>query len=159
VLRLLIAGIAVTLTVLASFGPITAFFSVSTSSYPFMVLLNVVMFAVAGLLGLSFLLQTLHRLSLIHSQLPEENFLPVEAESTEKADPVSPIQMPAGHLLAGHVKTVFRCWIVVFGLVGAQMSWVLRPFIGNPDQDFTWFRPRDSNFFEAVWNSILNLFP
>jgi hypothetical protein len=22
------------------------------------------------------------------------------------------------------------CWVVVFGLVGAQMGWVLRPFIG-----------------------------
>lgn len=169
VMRLLIAGIAVTLAVLTSFGPITAFFSVSTTSYPFMVLLNVLMFAVAGLLGLSFLLQTLHRLSVIHSQMPQ----PIPEESfdagqlsgtlgsvpnTGPADPASPLEMPAGHLLAGHVKTVFRCWIVVFGLVGAQMSWVLRPFIGNPDQPFTWFRPRQSNFFEAVWHALLSLF-
>jgi hypothetical protein len=175
-LRLLIAGIAVTLAVLASFGPITAFFSVSTTSYPFMVLLNVVMYAIAGLLGLSFLLQTLHRLSMIHARmpepLPEESFQPVDEKvsgtlgsvpdskppDTEKVDPVSPLEMPAGHLLAGHVKSVFRCWIIVFGLVGAQMSWVLRPFIGNPDQPFTWFRPRQSNFFEAVWHALVNLF-
>jgi hypothetical protein len=159
VMRLLIAGIAVTLAVLASFGPITAFFSVSTKSYPFMVLLNVLMFAVAGLLGLSFLLQTLHRLSVIHTQtpvpLPEDSFQP---DDSPAKDPASPLEMPAGHLLAGHVKTVFRLWIVVFGLVGAQMSWVLRPFIGNPDEPFTWFRPRQSNFFEAVWHALLNLF-
>ncbi|HUQ71992.1 MAG TPA: hypothetical protein VM165_20845 [Planctomycetaceae bacterium] len=166
VLRLLIAGISVTLAVLASFGPIVAFFAVSTTSYPFMVLLNVLMFAVAGLLGLSFLLQTLHRLSIIHTRTPEvvpdDHFEPVEeaapTPSHESSDPPSPLDMPMGHLLAGHVKSVFRCWIVVFGLVGAQMSWVLRPFIGNPDQPFTWFRPRDSNFFEAVWHSLLNLF-
>ncbi|MDZ4687975.1 MAG: hypothetical protein SH850_23120 [Planctomycetaceae bacterium] len=167
VLRLLIAGISVTLAVLASFGPIVAFFAVSTTSYPFMVLLNVLMFAVAGLLGLSFLLQTLHRLSIIHTRtpevVPEDHFEPVEEPSSlavadEKVNPASPLDMPVGHLLAGHVKSVFRCWIVVFGLVGAQMSWVLRPFIGNPDRPFSWFRERDSNFFEAVWHSLLNLF-
>ena len=56
------------------------------------------------------------------------------------------------------MKTVFRCWIVVFGLVGSQMGWVLRPFIGNPDEPFTFFRQRQSNFFEAVWHEIVNLF-
>jgi hypothetical protein len=30
------------------------------------------------------------------------------------------------------------------------MSWVLRPFIGNPDLPFTWFRARESNFFIDV---------
>ena len=35
---------------------------------------------------------------------------------------------------------------------------LLRPFIGNPDQPFTWFRERDSHFFEAVWHAVVNLF-
>ena len=61
-LRLLVSALGVNLAVLASLGPIVAFFSVCTTSYPFMVLLNVVLFAVAGLMGLTFLLQTLHRL-------------------------------------------------------------------------------------------------
>src|SRR5947199_302216 len=52
------------LAVLSSLGPIFAFFSVSTTSYSFMILVNVVVFAVSGLLGLVFLLQTLHRLSV-----------------------------------------------------------------------------------------------
>ena len=64
VLRLLVAALGVMLAVLASFGTIVVFFSLCTTSYPFMVLLNVAMFAVAGLLGMGFLLQTLHRLSL-----------------------------------------------------------------------------------------------
>src|SRR3954453_18771582 len=64
VLRLLIAALGVMLAVLASFGTIVVFFSLCTTSYPFMVLLNVALFAVAGLLGMGFLLQTLHRLSL-----------------------------------------------------------------------------------------------
>ena len=48
--------------------------------------------------------------------------------------------------------------LVVFGLVGAQMGWVLRPFIGNPNIPFTWFRGRQSNFFEAVLHTLGNLF-
>ena len=63
VVRLLVAALAVMLALQASFGTIVLFFSVSTTSYAFMVLLNVVLFAVSGFLGLGFLLQTLQRLS------------------------------------------------------------------------------------------------
>ena len=62
-LRLLIASQAVLLAVLASFGPIVAFFSVTSTSYYFILLLNVVFFGLSGLLGVNFLLQTLHRLT------------------------------------------------------------------------------------------------
>src|SRR5262249_57268077 len=72
VLRLLIASVGVNVTVLASLGPIVAFFSVCTTSYPFMLIFNVVVFAVAGLFGLRFLLQTLHRLSVAGSPRPAE---------------------------------------------------------------------------------------
>ncbi len=58
VVRLLAAGLAIIVAVLASLGPIVAFFSVSTTNYPFMVLLNVVVFAAAGSMGMMFLLQT-----------------------------------------------------------------------------------------------------
>jgi len=47
---------------------------------------------------------------------------------------------------------------VVFCLVGAQMSWVLRPFIGDPERPFEWFRPRESNFFESVRRTVGVLF-
>jgi hypothetical protein len=60
-------------------------------------------------------------------------------------------------VLSRHVKTVFRCWVVLFGLVGAQMGWVLRPFIGDPSRPFTWLRPRESNFFEAVFAALADL--
>ena len=62
--RLLVAALAVNLAVLASLGPIVAFFSLSTTSYPFMVLLNVLVCGVSGILGLAFLLQTLHRMTV-----------------------------------------------------------------------------------------------
>jgi hypothetical protein len=37
------------------------------------------------------------------------------------------------------------------------MGWVLRPFIGNPNVPFTWFRDRHSNFFEAVLHTLGSL--
>src|SRR3954468_6967976 len=64
VLRLLVASLAVTLAVLASIGPIVAFFSLSTISYHFMIVLNTAVFAISGALGLVFLLQTLHRMTI-----------------------------------------------------------------------------------------------
>ena len=159
VVRLLAATMAVTVAVLASLGPIVAFFSVSTTSYSFMVLLNVAVFAAAGGLGLAFLLQTLQRLSDAPALPP-----PTEAEEfvgREKIDGPGPsaIEPADDRPLGRHVKAVFRCWVILFGLVGAQMGWVLRPFIGDPSRPFAWFRGRESNFFEAVWNAIRNLLP
>jgi hypothetical protein len=168
VLRLLVASLAVNLAVLASLGPIVAFFSVSTESYPFMVLFNVLMFSVAGLLGLVFLLQTLNRLassahvairptdvpaSSLEAKVPAKG-PPIDAELIEKPGALDAIE---GHVLGRHVKIVFRCWVIVFALVGAQMGWVLRPFIGSPDQPFQWFRSRESNFFEAVGRTLISL--
>ncbi|OHB83430.1 MAG: hypothetical protein A2V98_16525 [Planctomycetes bacterium RBG_16_64_12] len=175
-LRLLIASLAVNVTVLASLGTIVAFFSVTTTSYPFMVLLNVAVFAVAGMMGVAFLLQTLHRLTLA-TQPPPEPLLPAEPieappEAPTSDEPLSngaiieaqlagdpgALQRPDNRVISERVKVIVRCWIVVFALVGAQMGWVLRPLVGAPTVDFHWFRPRGSNFFEAVWNSFASLF-
>jgi hypothetical protein len=154
VFRLLVAGLAVTLAVLASFSPIVAFFSVSTTSYPFMVLLNVAMCAVAGVLGLKFLGRTLHRLTLPATVPP-----PIPATPAEIVQrPPSALDETEGQVPGKHVKGVFRCWMVLFALVGSQMGWVLRPFIGSPDAPFTFFRERNANFFAGVWGHILNLF-
>jgi hypothetical protein len=59
--------------------------------------------------------------------------------------------------LGNDVKVVFRVWILVFGLVGAQMSWVLRPFLGHPGTEFALLRARESNFFEAVLSALSHL--
>lgn len=171
-LRLVVAALCVMMAVLASLGPIVAFFAVSTTSYPFMKLMNVAAYAVAGALGLSFLLQTLHRLSLAqmseefvaseapdvaaHSQPPVEP--PPYAPSAYPPPPPSPLQPMGPKTIDPRVRTIFRIWVIVFGLVGAQMSWILRPFVGNPQQPFTFFRERDSHFFEAVVLAIRKLF-
>ena len=60
-------------------------------------------------------------------------------------------------MLGQHVRVVFRIWMIVFSLVGAQMGWVLRPFIGDPNLPFALFRHRGSNFFEAVMHHLMHL--
>lgn len=188
-LRLLIASLAVNVAVLSSLGLIVAFFSLSTSSYPFIVLLNVAVFAVSGVLGLTFLLQTLHRMTAVYAEAEDEQAVPetpseldadavlqvdADAESpdgshsqTESIDeqpqpaerPAWPaaLDMPKGQVFARHTRIVFRCWLVLFSVVGAQMGWVLRPFIGSPYMEFTLFRERESNFFAAVLSSLWQL--
>lgn len=171
VVRLLVAALGVTLAVLASFGTIVVFFSLCTTSYPFMVLLNVVMFAVAGLLGMNFLLQTLHRLAIARSGVAEAQ-APAAGSDPTALPPQTPEVYPpplppavnpgaldrtAGQTVGGGVRAVFAIWVLVFGLIGAQMGWVLRPFIGAPNAPVTFFRPREGNFFEAVANKISDL--
>jgi hypothetical protein len=151
VVRLLVASLGVNVTVLASLGPIVAFFSVCTTSYRFMQLLNVVVFAVSGLFGLRFLLQTLHRLNLAAPPRAESG---APAETWSEAEAAGPLDPVRDRAVSQQVRVVFRVWVVVFGLVGAQMGWVLRPFIGNPGLPFAWFRHRESNFFMAVLQAL-----
>ncbi len=174
VLRLIVAAMAIMLAILASFGPIVAFFSMSTTSYHFMLLLNVIVFCVAGFFGLKFLLHALHQLSIARAAPVEASRSGNQANeavqnaghsptapngaSTEGNATTGELEHSDGRVLGDDVKVVFRVWILVFGLVGAQMSWVLRPFLGHPGTEFALLRARESNFFEAVLNALSHLF-
>jgi len=149
-LVLLIGIVALSIVVLASFGPIVAFFAVSTENYYFMKLLNVAFFAVAGALGVAALLKALQ--GLVGTPPPVVEPPPEPAGPPALTPPAAP---PAP---ARRVLHVFQIWIVIYALVGAQMGWILRPFIGKPSLAFTWFRARQANFFVDVWHSFLNLF-
>ncbi|HEX3870972.1 MAG TPA: hypothetical protein VHV77_11075 [Pirellulales bacterium] len=160
ILQLIVSALAVTLAVLASFGPIVAFYSLTTTSYPFMLILNVFLFIVAGTLGLSFLLQTMHRLTLRELAIPSAVPGPDAGTNAPPtpAEPASALARVPAQAPAKNVRAVFICWVIAFGLVGAQMSWVLRPFIGAPDRPFEWFRHRESNFFQTVGRTLQKLF-
>jgi hypothetical protein len=143
-LKVLLGIVAITVTVLASFGPIVAFFSVSTENYSFMKLLNVAFFAVAGALGVGALLKALR---FLLAPVPDPNTLPPVLSQEGKASESEQ-----------QIRRVFRIWILTYMLVGAQMGWVLRPFLGDPHQPFTWFRARQANFFVDVWHTFWKLF-
>lgn len=172
--RLLLSTMAVMMAVLASLGPIVAFFSISTTNYPFILLLNVAVFSLSGFLGLKFLLHTLHRLTVVLYDMkaapieaPVESDLDLdlglEGQSTLVAtQDVVTDDKEAGALelideraMGTNVRQVFLVWVLVFGMVGAQMSWVLRPFISAPDRPFVLFSPRESNFYAAVFDAVV----
>lgn len=48
-------------------------------------------------------------------------------------------------------------WMLTFGLVGAQMGWMLRPFIGDPDEPFRVFRNFGGNILIDVFKMLRRL--
>jgi hypothetical protein len=55
--------------------------------------------------------------------------------------------------------TTLLSWLGGNLLLGSQISWILRPFIGSPGLPVEFLRadPLRGNFFEAVWSSIHHL--
>jgi hypothetical protein len=131
-LELLLAAVAVSLAILASLAPVTAFFTLSTESYPFMKLLNVAFFALAGLGGLLFLRGALR--AAFQAVLGE------------------------GWRRQSAARWVLRGWVLIYAVVGLQMGWVLRPFIGAPGLDFALFRARGSSIFVDLPRTLVDLF-
>lgn len=169
-LKLMLLAIVVHLTVIASLGPVFAFFAASTTSYPFLLLLNVAVFAIGGLLGLMVLRRATRDIftppSAAKTSPPA---VPPTPEPTE-ASPETPAATAAtpwpatvttariSHQGAEQARRLMGVWCCVYGVVGAQMGWLLRPFLGSPDAPFEWFRQRDGNFLVAVLRTIGKLF-
>ncbi len=196
-LRLLIAAIVVNLAVAAALGPILGFFTLSTTSYPFMILLNVALLGIGGVIGLAFLLRTLRRLALAGAtaDLPPPPEPPAdEPRTAPTALPgETPPQMPAPNVPSADfvprrlppsiavsparaayyaqlsqrealirertraANGIFRIWVVLYGVVGMQTGWILRPFIGHPDLPFTLLRAREGNVFQGLWRAASSL--
>ena len=72
-------------------------------------------------------------------------------------EPGGPALPTARPVAPAKSNVVFYVWMAVFALVGGQMGWVLRPFVGSPDLPFTWFRPREGSFFEGVFHALTAL--
>jgi hypothetical protein len=136
-LKLLLAAVTANLAVLASFGPVTGFFTLSTDSYAFMIVLNVFMFTVAGAVGIFFLQRALRHLTGPEAPDPD---------TTAGKD--KPVDRPA------RPNIVLGVWTIIYALVGSQMGWILRPFIGSPDLPFALFRQREGSFFEGFFSAL-----
>ena len=55
-------------------------------------------------------------------------------------------------------KLLLKVWIVIYAVVGMQLGWRLRPFIGSPGSPFEIFRSQeDGNFYISVWQSLMSL--
>jgi hypothetical protein len=53
-------------------------------------------------------------------------------------------------------RWMLRAWVIVYAFVGIQMGWVLRPFVGAPGVEPTFFRPGAwGNAYEVVGGLLL----
>jgi hypothetical protein len=53
---------------------------------------------------------------------------------------------------------IFKIWVIILAFVSSQLAWNLRPFVGSRDLPFELFRARESNFYIAVIQSVVNIF-
>ena len=60
----------------------------------------------------------------------------------------------------GVARRTFGAWLVVNLFVGAQLSYTLRPFFGNPAKPVEFFRPDafGGSFYEVVVHSLIRVF-
>ncbi|KAA3663252.1 MAG: actin-binding WH2 domain-containing protein, partial [Chloroflexi bacterium] len=114
---LILTAITVTAVLLLSFAPISLFFLLTTSQYQFFKLLNVVIFAVSGVMGVVFLSQGMK----------------IVADNGTEGE--------------GSRRWVLRLWMFLYAFVGSQLAWTIRPFIGAPSIPFDLFRQLGGNFY------------
>jgi len=120
VVVLVFGALALTSVLLAAFVPITLFFLITGANYYFQHLLNITIAGVSGLFGM----YALHEgLSVVCEQ---RGVYPRKA------------------------LTIMRAWAVLFGFVGIQLAWSLRPFLGDRNQPFRVFGNYQGNFYAAI---------
>jgi hypothetical protein len=59
-----------------------------------------------------------------------------------------------------HGNRTFFAWLVGNLFVGAQVSWIMRPFFGTPGLEVQFLRnyPMNGSFYDTIWNSFSNIF-
>ncbi len=126
-LTLLMTAMALMAVLLFGFAPVSLFFLLTNSDYQFYKLLNVIILAVTGFLGVQLFYQGMQFLS----------------EDDKEGKEIRLI--------------ILRFWLGLYAFVGSQLGWSLRPFFGSPGEPFEVFRDRDGNFYLDVIHSISQL--
>jgi hypothetical protein len=148
-LALVLAAITVTATLTLAFAPITLFFMITAQSYPFFILLNTAILLLTGSVGLSFLVSGMRSMN---AQARAEQVAPAEQDAA--SEPIA--QAPAAPQPVS--MNLLLIWVLLYGFVGTQLAWTLRPFHGDPSMPFILFRPVESNFYIGVVQTIMRLF-
>jgi hypothetical protein len=125
---LILLALALNSILLAAFAPIILFFIITGSSYEFVKLLHVAVMTFSGFWAMTALWQGLR-------------------EMCEKSQ-----------LYPKRAIRILQVWILVFGFVGTQMAWSLRPFVGSRDRPFEIIRSnQEGNFYQGVAHSLAKL--
>lgn len=141
-LALLMASMALISVMLFGFAPITLFFRLSINDYRFFILLNLIVLILTGIIGIKFFYRSM--LSLIEQEEKYEQ----EAKLLTSKDNLVEVK-----LLRNRHKLI-KAWLFLYGIVGSQLGWTLRPFFGYPEIPFTLFRKIESNFYVEVLKII-----
>jgi hypothetical protein len=149
-LALVLSAITVTATLTLAFAPITLFFMITAQSYPFFILMNTAILMLTGSVGLSFLVGGMHSMNV---QARAEQTLPDEQPETAE----QPMKAPRSYPRPVSMR-LLQIWVLLYGFVGTQLAWTLRPFHGDPSVEFILFRPIESNFYIGVVQTIARLF-
>jgi hypothetical protein len=67
--------------------------------------------------------------------------------------PVRPMPVPRSNSMS-----LLYIWILLFGFVGTQLAWTLRPFFGDPGRPFALFRHIEGTFYADIAHTIGRLF-
>lgn len=116
-----LSGIGVSAFLLLGLAPVTAFFDLTSTNYPFFQLLAVVFVAISGCTGVFYMLKGIRQVD-------------TEGELSRNT---------MGNIL-------LKGWVILFGFVGSQMTWRLSPFLGDPQTEFVLILPSRDNFFMDV---------
>jgi hypothetical protein len=124
---IVMSGMVLMSTILLSFTPIVIFFQLTGGNYHFLQLLHVAVFVFSGIFGLRLMVEALKY-------------------ACEKKTIYPQIGV-----------TVFKIWIIILAFVGIQLSWNLRPFMCEKNEDFKLFRKYEGNFYTAIIYSVQQL--
>jgi hypothetical protein len=185
-LSLVMVALTVTAMLALAFAPISLFFLITAPDYGFFKLLNVAILGLSALVGLRFLTGGMRVLN-DHGLLAPKVEAPAEAAvvtapathpelvaAGNGAAPGPPVKVPPGYTLTPvrplgpeprppaqstpPSMTLLYVWIFLFGFVGTQLAWTLRPFFGSPGMKFSLYREIDGNFYGEIFRTISHLF-
>jgi hypothetical protein len=187
-LSLVMVALTVTAMLALAFAPISLFFLITAPDYGFFKLLNVAILALSALVGLRFLtggMRVLNESGLLapaKEPIKEQIPAPAQAQAPAKelvtagapANGAAPATQPAPPAAQPYrtpdrvtapvqqstppSMTLLYVWILLFGFVGTQLAWTLRPFFGSPGMDFSLYREINGNFYAEIFRTIAGLF-
>ncbi|MBM4068311.1 MAG: hypothetical protein FJ271_05125 [Planctomycetes bacterium] len=120
------AGLCRTSILLSAFAPISLFFLMSGSDYPFLLLMHVGVFTVCGAGGLVTIFQDFSQVRLQMAQA-EQRSIP---------------------------RSVLYAWMLLYMFVGTQMAFNLAPFVNRPGDAVALFNQGQGNFYSYLWDVI-----
>ncbi|GAB2612902.1 hypothetical protein Aab01nite_68830 [Paractinoplanes abujensis] len=187
-LSLVMVALTVTAMLALAFAPISLFFLITANDYSFFKLLNVVILALSALVGLRFLtggMRVLNEHGLLAPKVapavpaadpavpavePAKELVTAGAANGATPAP-APVQIPPAYgpqplrpqprppaQPTPPSMTLLYIWILLFGFVGTQLAWTLRPFFGSPEMKFSLYRDIDGNFYAEIFRTIADLF-